>query len=57
MDKDYGNQDDEPDKYQCPETGAHFEFLEMCHRLKKLQTRRTMIDKILEDQDRKVRRT
>lgn len=36
MDKDYGNPGDEPEKYQCPETGAHFEFLDMCHRIKKL---------------------
>ena len=36
MDKDYGNPSDEPEKYQCPETGAHFEFLDMCHRIKKL---------------------
>lgn len=38
---DKGNQDgsnsaDEVDKFQCPDTGAHFEYLDMCRRLKKL---------------------
>lgn len=37
----------EEEKYQCPETGAHFEFLDMCHRLKKMQKRRAMIDKVI----------
>ena len=36
MDKDYGTTGEEPEKYQCPETGSHFEFLDMCCRLKKL---------------------
>jgi hypothetical protein len=41
MDKGYTQQiqEDDPnqvEKYQCPDTGAHFEFLDMCRRLKKL---------------------
>lgn len=43
MDKGSAHQEDE-DKYQCPETGAHFEFLEMSRRLKTLKTKRTIID-------------
>ena len=53
MDKDYGTTGEEPEKYQCPETGSHFEFLDMCCRLKKLQTRRSIIDKFLEEQIKK----
>lgn len=30
------NPNEECEKYQCPETGAHFEYLDMIHRLKKL---------------------
>ena len=44
---------EEIDKYQCPETGAHFEFLDMVRRLKKLQSRRAVIDKAIEDEERK----
>jgi hypothetical protein len=47
MDKysDY-NLDEEPqnDKYQCPDTGAHFYYLDMIRRLKNLKTRRQVID-------------
>jgi|DEB0MinimDraft_12_1074336.scaffolds.fasta_scaffold314233_1 hypothetical protein len=28
--------DDSGEKYQCPETGAHFEYLDMYRRLKKI---------------------
>ena len=35
MDKGTSN-NAEDEKYQCPDTGAHFEFLDMCGRLKKL---------------------
>ena len=28
--------DDSGQKYQCPETGAHFEYLDMFRRLKKI---------------------
>ena len=53
MDKGNDHQLEEGEKYQCPETGAHFEFLDMCSRLKKLQTRRAVIDKALEDEAKK----
>jgi hypothetical protein len=43
------NQDDGGEKFQCPDTGAHFEFLEMCRRLKRLQTLRVNIDKLVEE--------
>jgi hypothetical protein len=38
MDKgaNYNNLDENGEKFQCNETGAHFEFLEMCRRLKRL---------------------
>jgi hypothetical protein len=38
MDKGGSDPDNDPamDKYQCPETGSHFEFLDMCRRMKKL---------------------
>jgi hypothetical protein len=50
------------EKYQCSDTGAHFEFLDMCRRVKKLQTRRVALDKVFEEEDRrkeaqKVRRS
>ena len=32
--------EDGVDKYQCPETGAHFEYLDMVSRLKRMQSRR-----------------
>lgn len=51
MDKGYSQQNLAPEeeeaqaeKYQCPETGSHFEHLDMCKRVKKLQSRRTIID-------------
>jgi CCR4-NOT transcriptional regulation complex NOT5 subunit len=40
----HNGNDEVEDKYQCPDTGSHFEFLEMCHRLKKLQKRRNVVD-------------
>ena len=30
------DQNEDGEKFQCPETGAHFEYLDMIHRLKKL---------------------
>lgn len=52
MDKgNYNAQED--DKYQCPETGAHFEHLDMVRRLKSLKTRRDIIDKVIEDEETK----
>lgn len=57
MDKDYGTTGEEPEKYQCPETGSHFEFLDMCCRLKKLQTRRSIIDKFLDEQTKKKQKS
>ena len=52
MDKgaNYNNLDENGEKFQCNETGAHFEFLEMCRRLKRLQTLRGGIDKLIEEQ-------
>lgn len=37
-------EDDNDKKYTCPKTGAHFEFTDMCRRLKKVQARRTQIE-------------
>lgn len=51
LDKGPGyNQDEQGEKFQCRETGAHFEFLEMIRRLKRLQTLRGGIDKMIEEQ-------
>lgn len=44
------NNDENGEKFQCSETGAHFEFLDMIRRLKRLQTLRTGIDKMIEEQ-------
>lgn len=41
----------EEERYSCPETGAHFEFLEMCGRLKRLQKKRAIVDKALEEEE------
>mmetsp|Transcript_33913 Transcript_33913/g.33022 ORF Transcript_33913/g.33022 Transcript_33913/m.33022 type:complete len:105 (-) Transcript_33913:126-440(-) len=43
--------DDQEERYSCPETGSHFEFLEMCRRLKKLQSKRKIVDKALEEEE------
>jgi hypothetical protein len=32
--------DDNTQKYTCPRTGAHFEFQDMCRRIKKVQAKR-----------------
>lgn len=55
MDKGNNNPGDEPemDKYQCPETGAHFDFLDMIRRCKSLQTRRKVIDQVMEEEEQK----
>jgi hypothetical protein len=53
LDKGPGyNQGDEGqgEKFQCQETGAHFEFLEMVRRLKRMQRCRGEIDKLIEEQ-------
>lgn len=52
MDKGNSNPN-EDEKYQCPDTGSHFEFLDMCQRLKNLQKRRTLIDKVIEEEENK----
>lgn len=49
MDKGPGYDNQEGEKFQCEETGAHFEFLEMVRRLKRLQRCRTDIDKLIEE--------
>ena len=39
-------EDDSGQKFQCPETGAHFEYLDMYRRLKKVANLRTKQDKL-----------
>jgi transcription initiation factor IIE alpha subunit len=34
-------------KYQCPETGAHFEYYDLCKRISGLKEKRKVIDKQL----------
>ena len=51
MQKDYDQQQAEEEKYQCPETGSHFDFMDMCQRIKKMQSRRAVIDKVLLDEE------
>ena len=41
--------DEEDKKYTCPVTGAHFEFIDMCRRLKHVQTRRKEFEVVLEE--------
>jgi hypothetical protein len=53
MQKDYDQQQAEEEKYQCPETGSHFDFLDMCQRLKGMQSRRAVIDKVIVDEENK----
>ena len=49
-DIDFGNykgiyaNDDANQKYQCPETGAHFEPGDLCCRLKKVMEKRKILD-------------
>ena len=53
MDKGPGyNPPDDGDgtKYQCPQTGSHFEFLDMIRRLKRLQSLRGAIDQMVAEQ-------
>ena len=37
----------EAEGYQCPETGAHFKFETMCRLLKKVQSRRQVLEKTI----------
>lgn len=39
----YANEDT-GQKYQCPETGAHFEFNDLCRRMHKIMERRKLED-------------
>ena len=39
--------DDPNRKYQCPDTGAHFEYNDLCRRMVKLKGLRKQIDKEL----------
>lgn len=32
--------DENTQKYTCPKTGSHFEFHDMCRRIKKVQAKR-----------------
>jgi len=36
--------DDSGQKFQCPETGAHFEYLDMFRRLKRILTQREKLE-------------
>lgn len=36
--------DDENQKYTCPITGAHFEFTDMCRRIKFIQAKRVQYE-------------
>jgi len=38
---------DENKKYQCPKTGCHFEYYDLCKRLSKLKEQRRQLDKEL----------
>lgn len=42
-------------QYCCPQTGAHFHYKDFIKRLKKLQKRRAIIDKAIEEEDRSRR--
>ena len=46
-------EDDTGIKYQCPETGAHFEYLDMYRRLKKISNLRNKQDLEDEKEERK----
>lgn len=46
---------DGEERFNCPETGAHFEFLEMCRRLKRLQKKRAIVDKAIDDELEKIK--
>lgn len=37
--------DDSGEKYQCPETGAHFEYIDMYRRLNKIKKSRDKMEK------------
>jgi hypothetical protein len=37
-------EDDTGQKYQCPETGSHFEYLDMYRRLKKIANTRNKME-------------
>lgn len=39
----YAN-DDSGQKYQCPETGAHFEYTDLCRRMMKIVEKRKVDD-------------
>lgn len=46
--------DDPNRKYQCPDTGAHFEYGDLCKRMLKLKELRKKIDKELGIEDIEV---
>jgi hypothetical protein len=41
------------ERYQCPETGAHFEYRDMIRRINILMKRRNVIDQIIKEEDKK----
>jgi hypothetical protein len=48
-DIDYGNfkgiyEGDQKEKFICPQTGAHFEYFDLCKRMSRLRERRKLID-------------
>ena len=50
-------EDDSGQKFQCPETGAHFEYVDMFRRLKRVLNKRTKEDEderlVKEEQNQK----
>lgn len=52
MDKgpNYNLDEEGGEKFQDPGTGAHFEYLDMCRRLKRLQTKRNPIDQLIQEE-------
>lgn len=48
----YAN-DDNSQKYQCPVTGAHFEYNDLCKRIVKLMEKRKIIDEQIYQQEMK----
>lgn len=51
-DVDLGNykgiyEGEQKEKYICPQTGAHFEYFDLCKRMSRLKEKRKLIDKQL----------
>jgi hypothetical protein len=39
--------------YQCPETGSHFEFMDLIGRMRNLKQKRNIIDQSIKDEDKR----